>query len=1297
MDAAIGPGDSLLIAAAIAECASFFLLRRETETEQMDTDIARQFGGFWLQVLGQHLSSETTSSMAKAADASLLQHLAESFFKFDDSSYNRPRSAIYRIKEWFWNEGIESTVIESKGYSADERWSELLNCIINKAQQQQHGESMHVSHANPVVRKRFHATLSKYQGKSDITPDSQAFDVMIASIRFCSANYIFEEDGDENITLEQFLLNDLLRWIVMDTSSLSIRKGQKILVQLDFTLLRECILIVPSPLKQKTLWETILRETIAAECDLELLSHGIVALLKKSTTAKQIDEILRCEVLDEFAIKVGEESVQKHQDHFLKEFVDEADDESYEDEARKTSIFLETCVGLNPGSSSVLVSQKVVHRWTEVAAPVSDEHVFQLGGNVDIQNPLITNLLSLVARGDRSILIPDDAERIALESWRRGGKQWNEEAMPLLLDEDVATRMNRCSAEHIVTGGAKELRELLDSFCRSGDGDLSHIALVCHVWSERAFRILALCSEAAKASSEGSLPHPSLALIGLADIDTWNSTLSGDFSVSHLYLCFVYVLQQFERQSVRLDLFVQSSDSSAKLAASILLTVSDAVDGVVVDPVTRRDQNCAFVLSLLGGKDIPIDLRRSWCREVIYVLSADMTSGVQEDNVRVTRGISILSEILFTMFGRIVVDERLDAATSDDVDASDVREGDELYYVIDEEGTRAQAKVVKVHSDDFPRLYFTIRVEQSDGIQERQTVAERLRRLPKAPDTCGDAIMSTRFSESEKEERVFIGDLIFEKLSKSTLVPLQESKATPVIDAASESVNILISHCGLIGKEGIASTRYEVFKLLSSLQSLVAQDLVLEGEAERVDSALTAMRALSLAIGLGNVVPASKNNFKLTKFIPDESTKAVVSYYANDDAKRTRQIDRAALEWLAISIGATRDSPLRKDAVSLLYKLGATVLTQEEMSLRENLADSVLVMRSVQNAVMSSLSDIEEGGLLEEHENTVTTMLVRSFACDWQGVAESVCRYQGLDVSKRSDAQLPDWYEPFRSFVKEMVKQRGEVVAMAAKRNCDDLVRNLFSGDKRLLAFRLLNSAADGEPIHLDYFTGEETQKHLAFWQENLIEEEAEELEDDVGLVGQWIPGALMNELESWEDGDGLNESDETAALGSMLCWLALLSFVDSAAAVDVRFRGSVGAYLEHIHVNRILGTALSYLNLEKGRSTKQNGVITMEDALDDRSTHELTKISGLVMSRTVEAFPSLFKRWWEDDCPKNRSFAVSQFVETKIAPDVLRRELARINNAMDMGDMTVSGSTVSREVTATYAQDEVRFLRFVT
>lgn len=1287
MEAAIGPGDSLLIGAAIAECASFFLLRRETEALQMDNDVAKQFADYWLQILGQYLSSESATSMAKASDASLLQTLSESFFKLDESSKNRPNSAIYRIQDWFWNIAMETTVSETKGSISNQRWADLLNSVTEKRQDDEANGSL----ADPVIRKRFHATLSKYQGGSGSAPDLQGYNLMIASVRYCGAQYIFAEDEGDKTTLDHFLLNDLLRWIVMDTSSLSSRLQpsrlqRNVMVEFDFTLLRDCLLSVISPLKQKTIWETILRESIAAQCDLELLSEGLIVLSQKPATLG----IIRCEELDDFAIKIGEETGQRYREHYLKEFVDDDDDDTYKEAARKTSLFLQTCVGLSPGSFTALVSQKVIHGWTKDAA-ASSEQVFELGGNVDVENPLVTTLLMVVSKGDVSLLTPDDADRIVLESWRRGGKQWSEDTVPLLLNQSVATdRQQLCSSEHIIRSGMKELQDLLTSFCGSSDSDLAHVALVCHVWSGRAFRILHLCSQVVDASNGDDLPPPSLAMIGLADVEVWQAALSGKASVVHLYLCLVYVLQQFDRQIDRLEL-LQSSDSSPALITNILLAISDASNGVIIDPVTRRDRRCAFILSLFGSSNLPNDLRHSWCRAMIDQLSTVVKSRPEEGVDRATRGVSVLSELLFSQFGRVVVDEGLSASTADAVVANDVREGDDLWYVTDEDAPRSKARVVKVHTDDFPRLYFTIRVAQGDGVaQERQTVAERLRRLPQPPITSGDAVIVSSVSESERAERVTFGDTIFEKVIKPALVLPLEGQERPFIDAASECVNIIVSHCGLIGKEGIASTRYEVFKLLSSLQSTFAQSLV---PGIKVDNMEASLRALSLSMGIGNVAPASKSDLKLMKFCPNESVKAIVHYYRSEEVNinRTNELSRTALQWLIVAVGDLGEEAIRTDAVDIMYELAAAVLSHKGKSSVDELADSALVMRAVGNAEIAALSGLDEGAsvIVGSDEQNIMTKLVKSFSCDWQSAAENVCQYQILDIDKRTTLQLPDWYEPFQSLVRTVLKQRSGAFAVAAKSNCDTLVENLFNRDKRWLAFRLLVACADGEPLHLDHYIGDATQQRLQIWQDGLVDEEAEELEEDVGLVGQWTPEAMMNELESWSETEDLYESGDVAAMGRMLCWLSFLSFVDSAAAVDVMFRGSVGAYLSYVDITSVLTTALSYLNLEKERNAKQKALITIQDALDDCSCLELSNIAGVVMFRTVEEFPTLFRHWWADDCPKKLTAAVTQFVETKIAPEALRRELARINNVSDLGEMTVSGSTVSREVTATYTQDE--------
>ena len=90
-----------------------------------------------------------------------------------------------------------------------------------------------------------------------------------------------------------------------------------------------------------------------------------------------------------------------------------------------------------------------------------------------------------------------------------------------------------------------------------------------------------------------------------------------------------------------------------------------------------------------------------------------------------------------------------------------------------------------------------------------------------------------------------------------------------------------------------------------------------------------------------------------------------------------------------------------------------------------------------------------------------------------------------------------------------------------------------------------------------------------------------------------------------------------------------------------------------------------------------------------------LSSLSTLVLFRSAESIPTLFKSWWSDECPRSMQSMINNFVETLVAPETLRRELERIKVASNLDGMSVSGSCVSREIVANYVQDEVRQLNY--
>ncbi len=84
-------------------------------------------------------------------------------------------------------------------------------------------------------------------------------------------------------------------------------------------------------------------------------------------------------------------------------------------------------------------------------------------------------------------------------------------------------------------------------------------------------------------------------------------------------------------------------------------------------------------------------------------------------------------------------------------------------------------------------------------------------------------------------------------------------------------------------------------------------------------------------------------------------------------------------------------------------------------------------------------------------------------------------------------------------------------------------------------------------------------------------------------------------------------------------------------------------------------------------------------------------QLAVLVFFRSAQSLPTVVKSWWNEDCHRSIQSIVSQFVEMQVSPETLRQELQRIKAAKNLGEMHVTGSTVSREITAVYEQDEVR------
>jgi hypothetical protein len=212
---------------------------------------------------------------------------------------------------------------------------------------------------------------------------------------------------------------------------------------------------------------------------------------------------------------------------------------------------------------------------------------------------------------------------------------------------------------------------------------------------------------------------------------------------------------------------------------------------------------------------------------------------------------------------------------------------------------------------------------------------------------------------------------------------------------------------------------------------------------------------------------------------------------------------------------------------------------------------------------------------------------------------------------------------------------------------------------------------------------------------DGLEAEEADEVRDDVSIVSRWLPRRLMAEIEDW--GESVYEdADEDVTLGRLLMWLCVLGVVDAVSPTDFRYRP---AFVSYLHRSGAANAALN-LALLQSETIHENSVHKQPELKDVQVLHRdeafvaVANVSSLVLFVTVEVLPSLSRRWWEESCPSSYKTDVQKFVERSVAPAVLERELARIrfksdDNASRFGDMEVRSSLATRQVTASYLQDD--------
>jgi hypothetical protein len=177
-----------------------------------------------------------------------------------------------------------------------------------------------------------------------------------------------------------------------------------------------------------------------------------------------------------------------------------------------------------------------------------------------------------------------------------------------------------------------------------------------------------------------------------------------------------------------------------------------------------------------------------------------------------------------------------------------------------------------------------------------------------------------------------------------------------------------------------------------------------------------------------------------------------------------------------------------------------------------------------------------------------------------------------------------------------------------------------------------------------------------------------------------------MIDLESWDDKYD-NTLGDDIIISRFLAWLLCLEILDSTSRTDIRNRSHLSSYLETTNaISVIMELVLTCTNFQERDSSEWMACISSLP----RQSLRLSQLASLIAFRTFESIPTLMKKWYNDDCPKALQSCVAKFVETKVSTHTLKRELDRLKRAENLSDLVINGSNVSREVSATYIQDEV-------
>ena len=1185
-------------------------------------------------------------------------------------------------------------------------------------------------------------------------------------------------------------------------------------------------------------WNLILRELLSAQPDLEILINCIgylynnnnnksgsgskgravsaLSLLSSSDLDSNPDDITATTSFSDFCIDVARNAIAVHaatttttSSGNIHIHNDDDDDDNY----HKSSQFLQACVGISDiinNDDEPLIEQSVINEWincacvhSEVPASAAD------GGGGDTvakkinnannnDNPVLDTLVVMILRGNKLLEQHEQRQRVLLQSWRQGGRLWDENIIPWLLHNNANERYSLIYSASIES--KKNISVLLSlsssSSLSTPDDNHNSIVEIASIWTDCAHRLLQLCRNDDDDNDVDSvydgplLPLPSLSIIGLGDISLWEGgeeykQQQQQQRDDSLCFCLLQLIRRMDSVSNRRwELFVNSSASpetmvgendndndcyTLNLFVTVLINLSngrsnnnlshtDAALVVLESDLARRRQDMSAILldDILFTRNFDNKLKLDTITCCISNLSSRLT---KSKGKKICQSVAVLSQLIQARFVKSLRPSftsttatgvtTMTTATSKGLDPSDVQVGDKIWYITDGNKPTIQEScvIVKIHKDLPQEVYFTIRMNRNGIEQERQTLGERLR-IVRSPsptvvtdnDDAATKMTSTitlddkhndekltvavdEICDDERKEREHITEQIIAKLIK------------PIIDddlmdsCYYELYNIVITQCGLLeNRRGIGSLHYFVVQRLMKLQQTLLTTLSSAADADAdADTAkdttnnttimvAPALWRIAYALGFGMNVPASKWAIQLVGIdsAASDSIRALLAYEDYNDGEgdgttTTKDIDCAMTAWLSVCTPACiEDHQLRNQSFSLLFQLAGrlfdqneddVVISKDEVESDGFASNHYIALRAIEVGQAESHKFKQGLSILQDSETEAVTELIKAFSTQWKSSNTK-------ELNSSDTAFTWNTLPVFHYIMKNTLRERPNLMAIASRQCMDALATCLYDPQKQYYAMMILQTFAEaGRPLfHVgdshdnndDDLINTKTLERIDIWSQDLLQDEADELEDDIASVARWVCKDLMNDMESWQDDD--DAVDDNIVCGRMLSWLSILSLADAATVKDSANRLAFTSYVSKCEaIDSMLNLAMIYCNIGSDRKVKMDIVIPMESILlqdhnvssSSGTSFSLSKLASRVIYRSVEVFPTLSKNWWDSSCPTYLTQIVREFVETQVSPDILQHAVKSIKNATAFGEMKTSGSSVSREVTATYVQDD--------